>query len=167
VIEPHVVAAFFEGVAGLRAEVSATTDELRRAEEAFRHADLEVASFRDNESLADLGNEYVKGLHTRIGRRGAALDALDQARTQAGIAELPDATELEALWPDLGVAERRHLLQAGLDAVFIRRGRVPIEDRTRVLWRGQGPADLPGPGKRLGAQAFVWDDEREAGMTAA
>jgi hypothetical protein len=92
-----------------------------------------------------------------MARRDDALDALDGARTRAGIADLPEPSELDAIWPDLDVAERRHLLQAGLDVVFLRRGRVPIAERTRVLWRGEGPADLPGPGRRLGLRSFVWD----------
>jgi hypothetical protein len=157
VIEPHIIDAFFRGVGGMRAEASTLTDELRTAENAFRRADLEVAAFRDNESLADLGDDYVNGLRARVGRRDDALEALEAARARAGIADLPEAAELEAVWPNLDVADRRHLLQAGLDAVFIRRGRVPIDQRTHLLWRGEGPADLPGPGRRLGLRSFVWD----------
>jgi len=117
----------------------------------------ELVAFRDNESLADMGDTYVEGLRVRQGRRDDALDALDHARARAGVADLPDATELEAVWPDLDVGERNHLLQAGLDAVFVRRGRETIDKRSRVLWRGEGPGDLPGPGRRLGVRAFVWD----------
>jgi DNA invertase Pin-like site-specific DNA recombinase len=157
VIEPFVVDSFFAGLGGMRAEASVLTEELRAAEEAFGRADRELAAWRDHESLSDLGDVYVEGLRSRASRRDEAVDALEHARVRAGVADLPSATDLEAVWPDLDVSERRHLLQAGLDAVFIRRGRVPIVDRARVLWRGEGPADLPGPGRRLGLRSYVWD----------
>lgn len=158
VIEPFVVEQFFAGLGGMRAEASIITEELRVAEEAFRRVDRELSAWRDNESLVDLGDTYVEGLRVRVVRRDEALEALEHARVRAGIADLPEATELEALWPDLDVAERRHLLHAGLDAVFVRRGRVPIADRTLVLWRGEGPDDLPGPGRRFGLRSHVWGD---------
>jgi len=148
---------FFAGLGGMRAEGTTLTDELRAAEHAFSRAERELELWRDNESLADLGAEYVKGLQVRMARRDEALDALEHARGRAGVADLPSETELGMLWPDLDVQDRRHLLRAGLDAVFVRRGRVPIGQRTLVLWRGQGPADLPGPGRRLGLRSFVWD----------
>ncbi len=157
VIEPFVVEQFFAGLGGMRAVASTITEELRVAEDTFRRAERELEMWRDNESLVDLGDTYVAGLRTRQGRRDDALEALDQARVKAGIADLPEALELEAIWPTLNVVERRHLLHAGLDAVFVRRGRVPIADRALVLWRGEGPDDLPGPGRRLGLRSHVWN----------
>ncbi len=41
-------------------------------------------------------------------------------------------------WPDLELAERRQLLKAGLDAVILSRGRVAIDERAQVVWRGDG-----------------------------
>lgn len=157
VIEPHVTDEFFAGVGGMRAEATAATAELQAAEAARDKTQRELEAWRDNESLTDLGDEYVKGLRVRVERRDEAADALEAIRARAGVAELPEATELEAIWPDLDVSERRHLLQAGLDAVFVRTGRGPIDQRSRVLWRGEGPAELPGPGRRLALRSFVWD----------
>jgi hypothetical protein len=157
VVEPHVVKAFLAGLGGMRAEASARTEELVEAERAHDRAQREVDAWRDNESLADLGEDYVKGLKARVARRDRALDDLDQARTQAGVANLPEATDLEAAWDDLGIADQRHLLASGLDGVFIRCGRMPIAERTRILWKGEGPSDLPGPGRKLGLRSYVWD----------
>jgi len=157
VIEPFVVERFFEGLGGMRAEASAITDELRSAEDAFRRAERELVAWRDNESIADLGGTFVDGLRGRVARRDEALEALEHARVRAGIADLPEPPELQALWPSLDVSDRRHLLHAALDAVFVRRGRVPIAERALVLWRGEGPDDLPGPGRRLGLRSHVWD----------
>lgn len=157
VIEPHVEATFLEGVGGLRAEAAAATDELVDAEKARDRAERELAKWLERESLADLGDIYEAGLRERVRQRDEAADALDDVRARAGLADLPDAAVLEDEWPSLGLIERRQLLASGLDAVFIRRGRDAIAERSRVLWRGEGPADLPGPGKRLALSAYIWD----------
>ena len=69
---------------------SVLTEELRAVEDAFARADREYVAWRDNESLSDLGaNTYVEGLRVRTERREEALEQLDEARTRAGVAELP------------------------------------------------------------------------------
>jgi DNA invertase Pin-like site-specific DNA recombinase len=157
VIEPYVVRYFFDALGGMTAQASALTEEVRTLESACEKAEREVALYRDNESLAALGDDYVKGLRNRVEKRDKLFDKLEASRARAGVADLPPTADLEKLWPDLDVVARRHLLHAALDVVFVRRGRMPIEERTRVLWSGEGPSDLPGPGRRLGIQAFVFD----------
>ena len=82
---------------------STITEDLRAAEEAFRRADRELIAWRGRRSLSDLSDTYVAGLRTRVERRDVTLEALDQARVRAGVADLPEATELEAVWPSLSM----------------------------------------------------------------
>lgn len=39
-------------------------------------------------------------------------------------------------------------LESSADAIFLRRGRAPIEQRLVLFARGEGPTDLPGHGNR-------------------
>lgn len=73
-----------------------------------------------------------------------------------------DPEALADLWGGLTVPERRQLLHAAIDVVFLRRTAVahhssPIDERVLILWRGEGPSDLPGRGKRPGTlRGFPW-----------
>ena len=65
------------------------------------------------------------------------------------------------MWPDLSIAERRRLLNAGVDCVFIRRapvnGRHGLDpERVRIFWRGEAPDGLPGPGVRVELAPLDW-----------
>jgi hypothetical protein len=89
---------------------------------------------------------------------------LNEARqASAFVGELTPGALVDA-WPSLSVSERRHLLTAALDAVIVKSVRgsgraVPVQDRVRILWRGQGPDDLPGRGRRVPLASFVWDED--------
>jgi site-specific DNA recombinase len=74
----------------------------------------------------------------------------------------------------LPLAERRAVLAGSIDAVMVRRshgrGRNvdPTPERTRILWRGEAPEDLPRQRRRNAIRPFVFDqDEIPAGMAAA
>jgi hypothetical protein len=86
------------------------------------------------------------------------------------VANLPDIGDK---WADLNLEERRSILKAALDCVFVRRslrgtGGTPVSQRARVLFRGEGPADLPGTGRRIDFDAFAWhDDPNDVRVAAA
>jgi DNA invertase Pin-like site-specific DNA recombinase len=73
----------------------------------------------------------------------------------------------------LPVADRREVLAAFFDCVFVRRSRGrgrnvdPIADRVRALWRGQAPADLPRRRVVNEIRAFDFEDHVEAGIAAS
>jgi len=72
------------------------------------------------------------------------------------------ATELQAAWPTLAKSEKRQILAAAVDAVFVRRasrpGRgTPVGERVQIVWRGDGPLDLPGRANPA-SRRFVFDD---------
>jgi hypothetical protein len=53
----------------------------------------------------------------------------------------------------LVIQDRKRVLGSSIDAVFVKRAhaRVPIEDRVTILWRGEGPDDLPRRGRDNGS----------------
>ena len=175
VIEPYVEQTFLEAVGNLRAEdPPIDTAELRDLEAAMRAADAEFAMFRDSASIAELGEEhFVAGLRARRAALDQAQEAYLAARAEAEPARsaaLPD--RLHELWPDLNVQERRELLSAAIDAVFLRRGRnrhAPISEFAWVCFRGEAPDDLPRRGIRRGMplKPFVFPRRRQAGTTDA
>ena len=143
VIEPFVLDEFLLGLRSLRAEGVPMADDLHAAEADLDRAQRELATYVAAVSAADVGAEaFAAGARQRREAVDLAHRTLDQVRERAGLADLPQAVEFEADWPTLATADRNALLRAGLDAVVIERGRVPIQDRAKVYWRGQAPADL-------------------------
>ncbi len=136
----------------------AGTDAVRDAAEGARIAEAQLERYRDMEDT--LGEFWGDGLAPRVQAVHDARHKLAVARAEAFGADVlgPDGA---AVWPDLDIDERRRLLVAGIDAVFVRRasGRtVGAVDpsRVRVVWHGEAPADLPGPGRRATIRAFDW-----------
>lgn len=143
VIEPYVTAVFVEWLSGMRAEGVALVQDVGHADAALDRAQREFDTFMVATSAAELGADaYAAGARQRADNVNAAREALEQARDRAGLADLPTAVEFERDWPTLTVGEQNELLRTGLDAVVIERGRVPIQQRTTVYWRGEAPPDL-------------------------
>jgi site-specific DNA recombinase len=73
---------------------------------------------------------------------------------------------------DLPLDDQREVLAGFIDCVMVRRSRGrgrnvdPIEVRSRVLWRGQAPADLPRRRVVNEIRSFDFEDHVEAGVTA-
>lgn len=65
----------------------------------------------------------------------------------------------------LPTADRRQVLGEMIDAVFVRRSRGrganvdPIENRVLILWRGEGPADLPRTRVVNDVRPFTWPED--------
>jgi site-specific DNA recombinase len=143
VVEPLVTDTLMRGVGGMRATGTALTDELRAAERAADHADRELTTFLSAVSAADVGAEaFAAGAWQRRAETERAHDVLDQVRVRAGVADLPRETELRATWPSLTVEERNRVLRAAFDGVVLGRGRVPVEDKATIYWRGEAPDGL-------------------------
>lgn len=74
----------------------------------------------------------------------------------------------------LSLAERRAILAGSIEAVMVRRSRGrgrnvdPTPERTRVLWRGEAPDDLPRQRRRNVIRPFVFaGDDVPAGVAAS
>jgi hypothetical protein len=140
VIEPYVVERFIAGLGGMRAEGVVLADDLRTAEQQLERAQRELDAYISAVSAADVGPEaFAAGARERRQAVEEAQRAHDEAREKAGLADLPLAADLEADWPTLTLAEQNALLRAGLDAVVVERGRVPINQRTTIWWKGEAP----------------------------
>lgn len=166
-IEPWVEAKLLDRYASLAAHAQIDDSELRAAEDAVASAEAELAAFRDDERiLGALGaDRFVEGLQARAAKVDAAYDVLADARAKASPTGIAAASLVEA-WPDLTVLEKRKVLSATMDAVFLRRGRaLALDDRALVLWHGEGPEDLPRRGVgRAAVRPYVWPaGDRPAG----
>ncbi len=145
-IESHVERLFFESAGALTARGAVDTSSVvadleRRADEA----EAELSAYRDDERIVGaLGAEsFVEGLRARSRTLDEAHAELGAARDRLGVAKTGSRVGLRELWPTLDVGERQRLLRATFDAVFVRRGRAPVEDRVVVFLRGRGPGGLP------------------------
>ena len=143
------------------------TGDLGSARQELADAEAELAAYRDNTAIRDVltavgDGAYEDGLRARAAAVLAAREALEDARRTAGVAI--DLVGVADVWDSLTIDEKRRLLTAGVDTVFLRRAAVPgrsragiDRERVRVLWRGTGPGDLPGPGRRnVALQPFEW-----------
>lgn len=154
--EPYVIEQFFAHAGDIEASASRLTCEVDARRAAVVEAEAELHAFRDDERIMGaLGPErFVGGLETRAHRLTQAQEALDAALRVAG--PLPNKARLTHMWPRLAVRERQALLAAAIDCIFLRRGRMPIEDRLFLCWSGEGPGDLPARGKIVPLQSFDW-----------
>ena len=173
VIEPFVVEKFFEMVGAVEAVPSVSSAEIEQAQRTLEQAEADLAVFRDDAAIIGvLGRDgFVAGLEKRARVVDDARAALAEATASAAAGPLPDRATLEGLWPELDVAERRHLLASVIDAVIVKPGRgIPIEERALILARGEAPDDLPGRGRKpTPVRPFVWpgDGPRDARVAVA
>jgi site-specific DNA recombinase len=128
---------------------------LSEARAAVEEARQELEAFQRDTRAAGPPGLFAAGLAQRVAALERAEDDLGLALGSAPALSLPPVGDT---WNDLTLEERRHILTAALDAVFVRRsGRVSVEQRARVLFRGEGASDLPVRGAQV--DPFTWDDE--------
>lgn len=145
VIEPFVVAAFFEAYDRTLAQV-ASGDDLHAAEVALAEAEAELNAYLGNADLVSIvGRErFNEGAQARI----VAVDAA--ASELRGLRPTSDAVvDIRAEWEDASTSHRRKLLSGAIDAVVVMAGRgKAIEDRAVIFAAGELPADFPKRGMR-------------------
>lgn len=141
-LDEHVERLFLDRLVDLPVADLQPVDTDRGLVDAVELAEAELVAYRDANLVSILGVEaYRAGLAERAQRVDAARFEL-QARRRHLVAAVPAVSLLEA-WPDLGREERRRILAAGIDAVFVkpahlgRRG-TPVEERCRVLFASDG-----------------------------
>ncbi len=150
---------FLERYGDVRVEPADTT--VGDAVDALRAAERELADYVATISIGDVGAAAFKaGAQARSGRVEECRAQLHRARSATTGVDLgPEGLDI---WPDLDIGERRRLLTAGVDSVFVRRAAVPGRnagldpDRVRVFWRGEEPDGLPGPGVTTGLAGLDW-----------
>lgn len=120
--------------------LKAATAELEAAEEELR------AFASDLTARRLLGDDYHAALEARV-------SAVNRAQTELQQVSGPalDARAI-ARYDELPLEDRRRILGSSLDTVFVKQGdaRAPVEKRVTILWRGEGPDDLPRRGRDNG-----------------
>lgn len=141
-IDAHAERVFLQWLDSQPVAVTAAADvELEAAVEALQAAEQEVAAYRDTTLVSLIGVEsFTAGLAGRVQvvterqERVAALHVVEAPRV--GLADE---------WPGLALADRRRVLAAAFDAVYVRQAHLRgqgtrVEDRTLVFLRGSGVA---------------------------
>lgn len=159
-IDDYVSGRFLDRMATIRLSDSDLTVDVERAAATLEQAEAELVAYRDANLVSVLGPAvYREGLEQRARIVDDAREQLAGVRRTSGGAR-GYATVAEE-WPNLMLAERRELLAAAIDAVFVKRGHLrdsPMEERVRILWAGSGPADLPGR-RMSGVRPYVFPDD--------
>jgi site-specific DNA recombinase len=158
------------------AEIGGTTrlvpdsGERDRVRDELQHARADLDDFRrDRDARRKLGAEWHEWLDTYLSAVRSLEAELDRLEQRADIAREGLTSEH---YLDLGVDERREVLAGFIDCVMVRpsrgRGRNvdPIERRARILWRGQGPDDLPRRRVVNPVISFEFEDDVEATVAA-
>jgi site-specific DNA recombinase len=136
--------AWASDIAGRDRELTVASERLIAT---LEQTEAELAAYRDTTLVSVIGEHaFRQGLELRARRvEDARLGLRQQQRSAVPLIGNRNVSEE---WPHLTVAERRELLTAGIDAVFVRRahlpGRAPFEHRLFICWAGEAPADLPG-----------------------
>jgi site-specific DNA recombinase len=139
---------------------------MKKAEVRLAGAQQALVRYRDDTSARSaLGSErFAEGLVKRndeVERR-----ALQVANARVA-AEPPIAVpeNLEQVWPDLSLDERREVLEQFIDCIFVMPGTEPARDRVYVCLRGEEPIDTPSRGFPLGEiRAFDPGSARTVGL---
>jgi DNA invertase Pin-like site-specific DNA recombinase len=146
-LERRVEAIVFD-LLGRRRE--RTEAPLRTAQKRADAAHRSLAAYRDSpEILNALGQRaFADGLAVRTEDLKAA--RLDVATIRSSIATqaLPPTSHLEREWPWMSIEQRRAVILAVIDCVFVRPGRLDYDRRISICPGGTGPKALPRPGDK-------------------
>lgn len=146
-LDDFVVAAWREQLAREAVTVQQDSKVLGTATSALSAAQEELALF-----AADLTVRRVlgEGYHAALEARSQAVKQA-QAELQRAVGSTQNAETVER-YDELPIEDRKRILGSSIDAVIVKRGhaRISIDDRVTILWRGEGPDDLPRRGRDNG-----------------
>lgn len=146
VIEPFIVE---QALARFDTDLLERADDTSDIDDAMKARD-EAVRLRDNFLQIEVADPAV--FQRELDRRQEAVDIADARLTKLRPIESLEVASLRDEFPKLAVEEKRQVLMAQIDCIFLRRaprrGHFPIEDRVFICWRNEGPLDLPGPGRR-------------------
>jgi hypothetical protein len=151
VTHAHQVESPEMAAAELAAEAAAAERSYR---EALTNVDLrrQIGSADHDRMVAALHDAWQTALAGIPQQTPQSVGPLVQADVDELVAELRRRGDVDSL---------RELLAAAIQAVFVRpaasRARnLPIEDRVRIVWRGEEPLELPRRGERFAPRAHTW-----------
>ena len=146
-LEQHVEEVWRSQMADQALAVAVDSEGLTAAADELRDAEEELAAFgSDLTARRLLGERY----HAALKARADAVDAA-RAKVHQASAVAPSA-EAIAGYDELSVQERKRILSSSIDAVVVQPGdaSTPLAERVSILWRGEGPDDLPRRGRDNG-----------------
>jgi site-specific DNA recombinase len=156
VIEPLVVGRLFEFAKGASARTAEVDDADSQLAEKLAAAEVELEAALDGRLAEALGGPQSDSFLRTVEKRHAAVEALRDELSDAQSERAPVELEadLESVWENLTLEDRRRLLHSVFDSVFVWRtsarghnGKFPIEERSRLFLAGEGPP-VPVRGQR-------------------
>ncbi len=146
-LETYVEALWREQMAHEAVSVADDTLVLQSAAAALTAAEEELAEFATDATARRL---LGAGYHAALEDRATAVSKA-QADLQKASAAISGTDAIES-YSELPIADRKRILGSSIDAVIVKRAHahVPIEERVTILWRGEGPEDLPRRGRDNG-----------------
>lgn len=149
VIEPYIEGQFLDWAGRQHIAATGTRDEgsLGDATKALEAAEAELEVYRDETVIGLIGKDaYQAGLAKRASDVENARREL--LAIQSTIGELDVTRDMLDEWPSLPVSVKRTILASAIDAVMVKPASSGgLEDRVRILWRGEAPEDLPRRGR--------------------
>jgi DNA invertase Pin-like site-specific DNA recombinase len=151
-IDDYVEKAFLREMAGRGLTGAETSEELDSALTTLGEMEAEQAEFAaDTRAKAALGDTaYYVALETRA-------SGIEATRAAVGaLSAKPSDLEI-GNWGMLSVDERRRILSAAVDTVFVRRGKT-VAERSLILWSGELKGDVPvaGGNRSSPLASFDW-----------
>jgi hypothetical protein len=146
-LDHYVEAVWREQMESQALSIKQDSEALRAATAKLGGAEDELRAFASDLTARRL---LGSGYHAALELRAAAVDQA-RAELQQASASVPSAEAIEG-YDELPVEERKRILSSSIDAVIVKRadGREPIDERVTILWRGEGPDDLPRRGRDNG-----------------
>jgi len=139
--DAHVESEFFAWLERepLRLGSKSADAALEEAVAAAEAAEAELVAYRDGSLISVIGRDaYVAGLSERQQRVDDARRRLGEANASAPLSV--EHRDLRAVWPNLEVRERRHLLASVIEKIAVTatpgagRGGL-VADRLAIIWR--------------------------------
>jgi site-specific DNA recombinase len=156
VIDPFVTGRLFAFAKGAAGEATAENDDESPIADALLAAESELEAALDGRLADALGGANSEAFLRTVERRNATVEALrdELAETQSQRTPVALDADLEEVWDDLSVEQRRRVLHSVFDSVFVwrtpeggRNGKFPVAERTRLFLAGEGPP-VPRRGQR-------------------
>jgi site-specific DNA recombinase len=146
-LDLYVEAVWREQMANQALTIKQDSHALQAAVTALEAAEEELTVFASDLTARRL---LGSGYHAALEARAEAVDQA-QAELQRSSAIAPTVEAIES-YDALPVEDRKRILSSSIDAVIVKRGdrRTPVEERVTILWRGEGPDDLPRRGRDNG-----------------
>ncbi len=146
-LEQYVEAVWRSEMEDQALRVGVDSEGLACAVAELQEAEQELESFASDLTARRL---LGGGYHAALQARATAVDEA-RAKVMAAGALGPD-TEMIATYDELSLEERGRILSSSIDAVIVAAGdtSAPLEERVRILWRGEAPDDLPRRGRDNG-----------------